>query len=134
MGVEMAEICLAKVSTPPAADRDLRYRCSVIREGQADEVRELQKLLKQWYSEEAKPMMDESMLAQLRAAQGEQFDIMLSEMFIEHHAMQIQNCRAVYDRVFHYQLTNMCLHMVAQQEAEIKDFQSVIARHGAVPH
>ena len=130
MGVEMAELCVQKVTAPPPqTDDDLRALCAQIAAAQSAEVQQLQQWLLQWYgiAYEGRPR---GTLKPLERLSGEQFDVAISEEFIEHHAVQIENSLRCLQEAFHPELLETCKNQIVTQSEEILDFRLILMDHG----
>ena len=131
MGVEMAELCMEKTTPPPPeGDATLVERCAVIAEDQAQEAQMLQDWLRDWYGVEFEPKMSSGQLNKLIKAEGEEFDIEVAGMFIEHHLRQIKESQKCLERAFHEELLDLCQHMIAEQSANIIVFRDILQQHG----
>jgi uncharacterized protein (DUF305 family) len=132
MGVEMAELCVEKTTPPPPdADTRLRELCSTIAADQAVEAQQLMTWLRDWYGIEFEPKMSGGgMMAKLEEAEGEAFDIEVSEMFIDHHMRQIKSSTKCLVRAWHDQLEAQCQQMIDVQSAEIVVFTEILEAHG----
>lgn len=132
MGAEMAEICLDRATPPPPeADTELRDLCATIAEVQPQEAEQLQQWLTDWYGISFEPKTRSGPLRRLQRAEGEEFDVLVSEMFIDHHLAQIRNSTTCLERADHRELLEMCQQMIAQQSAEIIVFRNILEQHGA---
>jgi len=132
MGAEMAEICLNRATPPPPeADTELRDLCATIAEVQSQEAEQLQQWLTDWYGISSEPKMPPGPLRRLQRAEGETFDVLVSEMFIDHHLQQIRNSATCLERADHRELLEMCQQMIAEQSAEIIVFRDILDQHGA---
>ena len=91
--------------------------------------------LRDWYGVEKQPTMpndplggDMSDMEELEAAApGEDFDVMVSEMFIEHHLLQIARSIRCLRKAEHDELRSLCAEQIRMQAAEIPVFEKVIA-------
>jgi uncharacterized protein (DUF305 family) len=123
--LKMGKICARK-----GERNKLRNVCPEIVEAQSEEIDQMQRWLKRWYDEEKSPELDEQMtndLEELRdARRGEDFDVMVSEMFIEHHELQIRRSERCVEKAAHKRLVAMCEEQIDLQGAEIKVFEKVI--------
>jgi uncharacterized protein (DUF305 family) len=123
--VKMGKICDRK-----AERRKLKQVCPEIAEAQAEEIDVMQRWLKRWYDKEEKPRLDEQMRADLEelrdALRGEDFDVMVSEMFIAHHEEQIHHSHRCMEKAIHKRLVRMCQEQIEVQGDEIKIFEKVI--------
>ena len=132
MGVEMAELCVEKVTAPPPeSDAQIRDLCSQIAAAQSAEAQQLQEWLQQWYgiTYEGQPR---GTLQPLERLSGEEFDIAISEEFIEHHAGQIESSLECLQRAFHPDLLEICNTQIAVQSAEILAFRFILMDHGVL--
>ena len=128
MGVEMAFVCQDKA----VSDR-LNDMCVRIEQDQAQEIITLDGYLSDWYGQGYEPVLTEQDvmdLQMLRGLEGRQFDIGISEMFIEHHRMIIDRSEEALARVEHQELLGLAQGIIAKQSAEIAEFESVIAEAG----
>jgi uncharacterized protein (DUF305 family) len=86
-----------------------------------------------WYGVEKHPELaqaDRADLAELRGLRGRRFDRGVSEMFIEHHEMQIDRSRSCLDQAEHHELIHTCMDQIETQSAEIKQFRKVLRSSG----
>ena len=124
-GVKMGEICVER-NTDPRLDRV----CSDIVRTQSQEIDEMRGYLRDWYGDDKQPMLDDMARHDLEelheAATGEEFDVLVSEMFIEHHRMQIRNSERCLRKAFHAELKDLCRRQIETQSREIEIFESVI--------
>lgn len=127
-GVKMGEICVEK-----NVDPRLDEVCSDIIANQSAEIEEMRGYLRQWYGQDKEPMLDESAqqdLAELRETEpGEEFDVLVSRMFIEHHRIQIRNSQKCLKKAFHPELRDLCRRQIEAQSREIEVFEAVIASY-----
>lgn len=131
MGVEMAELCIEKTTPPPPeGDATLVERCEMIRQAQAQQAELLQQWLLDWYGVEFEPKMSSGQLQKLIKAEGEEFDVEVTEMFIEHHLRQIKESQKCLERAYHDELLELCQLMIAQQSADIVVFRDILQQHG----
>ena len=134
MGVDMAELCLQKATPPPpATDQQLQELCGQIAAAQSAEVQQLQQWLLEWYgiTYEGRPRQRGTM-TRLERLQDEEFDIGISEEFIEHHSVQIENSVKCLQRAFHTELLQTCQDQIATQSEEILDFRVILMDHGVL--
>ena len=125
MGVEMAFVCQDKAVT----DR-LNNLCVRIEQDQAQEIITLDGYLSDWYGQGYEGVLTEQDvmdLQMLRGLEGRQFDIGISEMFIEHHRMIIDRSEEALARVEHQELLGLAQGIITKQSAEIGELESVIA-------
>lgn len=124
-GVKMGEICVER-NTDPRLDPV----CSDIIEMQSQEIDEMRAYLRDWYGYDKEPMLDDMAredLEELREARrGEEFDVLVSEMFIEHHRLQIRNSERCLKKAFHPELKDLCQRQIEAQSSEIEIFEAVI--------
>jgi uncharacterized protein (DUF305 family) len=133
MAVEMGELCVAK-----GQHRKLRRVCGDIVENQSAEIEEMRGYLRAWYGQDKEPMMpddpldgDQSDMAELEAAAvGDEFDVMVSEMFIEHHLLQIARSKRCLRKAYHEELKDLCRRQIETQAGEIRVFHKVIKSYG----
>jgi uncharacterized protein (DUF305 family) len=133
MAVEMGELCVDKGRHPK-----LRRVCGDIVENQSAEIEEMRGYLRAWYGQDKEPMMpddpldgDQSDMAELEAAAvGEEFDVMVSEMFIEHHLLQIARSKRCLRKAYHDELKDLCRRQIETQAGEIRVFHKVIKAYG----
>lgn len=131
MGVMMAEMCLEKATEPPpAADQTLVDLCAEIAAAQAAQAQTLQAWLLEWYGIDFDPKLSGGGMNRLERATGEQFDVLVSEMFIDHHLGQIRMSADCLVRAEHPDLLSMCDQMIASQASEIVIFRGILAAHG----
>ena len=132
LGVAMAQLCIQNTTPPPPpSDADLVALCQRIAAAQSAEVQTLRSWLAQWYGVQYEGRIAQpGTLQRLERLSGEEFDIMISEMFIEHHARQIQNSLDCLQRAFHLQLLQLCQQQIATQSEEIVEFRVILMDHG----
>lgn len=131
MGVEMANLCVQKTTAPPPeGDATLRERCAMIAADQSAEAQQLMTWLEEWYGIEFEPKMSDGMLTKLEKAQGEEFDIEVTEMFIEHHLRQIRESTKCLYRAGHDELQQFCQHTIDVQSADIVVLTDILEQHG----
>jgi uncharacterized protein (DUF305 family) len=129
MAVEMGELCVAKGTHPKLPDV-----CQDIVEDQSAEIEEMRGYLRDWYGYDKEPMMpddpldgDMSDMEELeQAAVGEAFDVLVSEMFIEHHLLQIARSKRCLRKAYHDELKDLCRRQIKTQAREIRIFDKVI--------
>jgi len=122
MAVRMAEQCVAK-----AEHGRLRDQCAEIAETQGEEIRTMRSWLRRWYHTDHKPQLGPSERAQLRelaSVHGARFEVMVMDMFIDHHAIALVRAEDCIKRAYHDRLRNTCRMIVETQRAEIVRFQS----------
>ena len=92
LGVAMAELCIEKATPPPPeSDARLVQLCEQIRTEQLAEAQQLQQWLLDWYGIAYEGRIAQpGTLQRLERLEGEEFDIEISEAFIEHHSRQIE--------------------------------------------
>lgn len=128
MGVEMAFVCQDNA----VSDR-LNDLCVRIEQDQAQEIITLDGYLSDWYGQGYEPVLTEQDvmdLQMLRGLEGRQFDIGISEMFIEHHRMIVDRSEEALARVEHQELLGLAQGIITKQSAEIAEFEAVIAEAG----
>lgn len=128
MGVEMADIALDK-----AVSARLNDLSSTIKQDQTQEIDQVKGYLSEWYGQTYDPMLtpqDMMDLDMLRALDGREFDIGVSEMFIEHHRGIIARSEEALTRVEHPELMAVAQGIITKQSAEIPVFESIIAEAG----
>lgn len=131
MGVEMGEMCLERAPDPlTAGDQTLIELCAQIIAAQSAQAEMLMGWLRDWYGIEFEPKLSGGGMNRLDRATGEEFDIMVSEMFIDHHLQQIRMSSDCLVRAEHPELLSLCEQMIASQAAEIVTFRQVLAAHG----
>ena len=69
------------------------------------------------------------MLTKLEKEEGEEFDVEVSEMFIEHHLRQIRESTKCLVRAWHDELREFCQHTIDVQTADILMFRQVLEQH-----
>jgi len=122
MAVRMAEQCVAK-----ARHERLRDQCTEIAEMQGEEIQMMRSWLRRWYGTDHKPHLGLSERAQLRelaSVHGARFEIMVMQMFIDHHAIAVIRAEDCIRRAYHERLREACRMMVETQLAEIVRFRS----------
>jgi uncharacterized protein (DUF305 family) len=122
MAVRMAEQCVAK-----ARHERLRDQCAEIAKAQGEEIRMMRSWLRRWYGTDHKPRLGMSERAQLRelaSVHGARFEIMVMEMFIDHHAVAIIRAEDCIDQAYHKRLREACEMIVETQRAEIARMRS----------
>lgn len=124
-GVKMGEICVEKNT-----DSRLDEACADIIEAQSQEIEEMRGYLRDWYGEDKEPMLDAQALSDLEelreAEPGKEFDVLISEMFIEHHLMQIERSESCLKKASHDELKDLCERQIEMQSEEIEVFEAVI--------
>ena len=134
MGVEMGNLCVSK-----GRSRKLRDVCSDIFANQSQEIEEMRGFLSDWYGTDKQPEMpnnpldgDMADMEELETAPpGRSFDTLVSEMFIEHHLLQIARSKRCLRRGEHVELKQLCAEEIDTQTREIGTFERVIrGRHG----
>jgi len=131
MGVMMAEMCVEKATDPPpAADQTLVDLCAQIAAAQAAQAETLQTWLLDWYGIDFEPKLSGGGMNRLERATGEEFDVLVTDMFIDHHLRQIRMSDDCLVRAEHPELLSMCEQMIASQAAEIVTFRGILAAHG----
>jgi uncharacterized protein (DUF305 family) len=133
MAVEMGELCVDRGRHPK-----LRRVCGEIVRNQSAEIEEMRGYLRDWYGQDREPMMpdnpldgDQSDMAELEAAAaGREFDVMVSEMFIEHHLLQIARSTRCLRKAYHEELKDLCRRQIETQAGEIRVFHRVISAYG----
>jgi uncharacterized protein (DUF305 family) len=126
LAVRMAEQCTAK-----AKHARLRDQCAEIAEAQREEVRTMRSWLRRWYRTDHQPqlgMAERAQLRELAAAHGARFEIMVMQMFIDHHAIAIIRAEDCVRRAYHARLRDLCRMMVATQLEEIARFRHFLRR------
>ena len=122
MAVRMAQLCVAK-----ARHEQLRDQCAEIAKAQGEEIQMMRSWLRRWYGTDHKPKLGLServQLHELASAHGARFEIMVMEMFIDHHAVAIIRAEDCIHRAYHERLLEMCHMMVETQRAEIARMRS----------
>jgi uncharacterized protein (DUF305 family) len=133
MAVEMGELCVAKATHPKLPDV-----CQDIVENQSAEIEEMRGYLRDWYGYDKQPMMpddpldgDMADMEELEAAAvGEEFDVLVSTMFIEHHLLQIARSKRCLRKAYHDELKDLCRRQIKAQTREIRIFHKVIHAYG----
>jgi uncharacterized protein (DUF305 family) len=124
-GVRMGELCVETATV----DR-LRDVCSEIVTGQSEEIQELRSFLRGWYESDKQPELsrkDQRDLAHLQSLDGPAFDVAVSQMFIEHHGIQVKRSTRCLKRAFHEELRDICARQIELQSAEIEQFERILA-------
>jgi uncharacterized protein (DUF305 family) len=137
MGVEMAELCVVKAEHPKLPDV-----CQDIVDNQSAEIEEMRGYLRDWYGTDKEPMMpdnpldgDMSDMEELEEAPpGEEFDVLVSEMFIEHHLLQIARSKRCLRKAEHEDLKDLCRRQIKTQAGEIRIFHKVVHSYGHDKH
>jgi uncharacterized protein (DUF305 family) len=122
MAVRMAQQCVAK-----AKHEQLRDQCAEIARMQGEEIRMMRSWLQRWYSTDHRPHLGLSERAQLRelaAAHGAKYEIMVMEMFIDHHAVALLRAEDCITRAYHDRLRDTCQMIIETQRAEIARFRT----------
>lgn len=131
MGVMMGEMCVEKATPPPPSeDATLVTLCQQIIEAQTEEAAMLQTWLADWYGITYEPNLTGGGMNRLARATGEEFDIMVSDMFIDHHLRQIRMSDDCLVRAEHEELQDLCAEMIAAQASEITQFEDILEAHG----
>lgn len=129
MAVEMGELCVEK-----GEHRKLKDVCADIVQDQSSEIEEMRGYLRDWYGTDKEPMMpddpldgDMSDMEELEQADvGEEFDVLVSKMFIEHHLLQIARSKRCLRKAHHDELKDLCRRQIKTQGREIRIFHEVI--------
>lgn len=130
MGVMMADMCIEQATDPPpTADETLVDLCAQIAAAQAAQAETPQTWLSEWYGIDFDPRLSGGGMNRLERATGEEFDVMVSETFIDHHLRQIRMSDDCLARAEHPELLSMCEQMIASQAAEILIFREIVAAH-----
>jgi uncharacterized protein (DUF305 family) len=122
MAVRMAQQCTAR-----AKHERLRDQCAEIAEMQGEEIRMMRSWLRRWYHTDHKPHLGPSERVQLRelaSVHGARFEIIVMDMFIDHHAVALIRAEDCINQAYHDRLRNTCRMMVEIQRAEIIRFRS----------
>lgn len=134
LAVQMGEMCLDKATAPPpSSDQTLRDTCAQIVATQTQQIEQLQTWLEDWYGitkEPELPPNGDEMLDKLRRAEGEEFDIEVSKMFIQHHQSFLPDAAKCIRTAYHDELRDLCEEMYAAQRSEIEVFKSILNDHG----
>lgn len=134
LGVQMGRLCVDKATAPPpSSDQTLRDTCAQIVATQTQQIQQLQAWLKDWYGITKQPELPpngEQMLDKLRRAQGEDFDIEVSRMFIRHHQSFLPDADRCTDTAYHAELRGLCAEMYDTQLREIQVFKGILNDHG----
>jgi uncharacterized protein (DUF305 family) len=124
--VKMGELCVRKTTLP-----SVREVCKDIVEAQRREISELRTWLRNWYGTDEQPSLDaqgRQMLEMLRSTSGRDFDIAISQAFIEHHGMMLPMASSCMATAEHDALENLCEEMFEAQLVEIRFFGEIIDR------
>jgi uncharacterized protein (DUF305 family) len=122
MAVRMAKQCVAK-----AKHDQLRDQCAEIAEMQSEEIRMMRSWLRRWYQTDHRPHLGPSERAQLRelaSVHGARFEIMVMQMFIDHHAVALIRAEDCINQAYHDRLRDTCRMIVETQREEIARFRS----------
>ena len=134
LAVQMGEMCLDKATAPPpSSDQTLRDTCAQIVATQTQQIEQLQTWLQEWYGitkEPELPPNGDEMLEMLAEADGEEFDIEVSEMFIQHHKSFLPDAAKCIRTAYHDELRDLCEEMYAAQQREIEVFKGILNDHG----
>lgn len=131
MGVEMGEMCVEEAPDPlVAGDQMLIELCAQIVAAQSAQAEMLMGWLLEWYGIEFEPKLPRGAMNRLERASGEEFDVLVSEMFIDHHSQQIRMSDDCLLRAWHGDLRTLCQQMIATQASEILVFRQILEAHG----
>lgn len=134
LAIQMGELCVSKTTAPPpSSDETLRSTCEEIVAAQTEEMQLLQSWLADWYGIDKEPELPpggEQMLEMLSEAQGEEFDIMVSRMFIRHHWTFLPKADQCTETAFHDQLRDLCQQMYTTQRSQVETFKAILNDHG----
>jgi uncharacterized protein (DUF305 family) len=122
MAVRMAKQCVAK-----AKHERLRDQCAEIAEMQGQEIRTMRSWLRRWYDTDHRPHlgpMERAQLRELASAHGAKYEIMVMQMFIDHHAVALVRAEDCIRRAYHDRLRDACQMIIETQRAEIARFRS----------
>ncbi len=98
---------------------------------QASQAQLLQGWLQEWYGIGFEPKLSGGSMNRLDRADGEEFDILVSERFIGHHLGMIRMADDCLIRAEHSELLSLCQQIIAAQASEITTFREILADHGA---
>jgi uncharacterized protein (DUF305 family) len=126
MAVLMAEQCTAR-----ARHERLSGQCAEIAEAQREGIRTMRSWLRRWYGTDHQPelgMVERAQLRELASALGARFEVMVMQMFIDHHAVAIIRAEDCVRRAYHGRLRELCRTMVEMQLEEIARFRQFLRR------
>lgn len=122
--LKMGELCAQKATLD-----ELKAICADIVAAQSSEIQLMQGYLADWYGIQKEPGLspaDQQMLAELAAAEEDEFNIMISEGFIEHHKLQVRRSKSCLRRAYHSELKDLCREQIEIQSREIQQFKSIL--------
>lgn len=118
MAIEMADLCVRRATHEPLVEL-----CREIIESQREEVNSMRAWLKRWYRVSHEPTVDPadmSMLAELAALSGPEFEVAFMQMMIEHHRKAILDATECVDEAYHDELDSVCHNIIGTQKKEIR--------------
>jgi uncharacterized protein (DUF305 family) len=132
--VEMAEAAVDKAARP-----ELKETARRMMTAQREEVERMQGWREQWYAGSAQAVNREMMqtggaqhtdLSQMRAAAGEEFDLMFLSMMIPHHEGAVAMSRDALNRAEHAEVKRFAQKLIADQQREIQQMRQWQAAWG----
>lgn len=134
LAVQMGELCIDKTTAPPpSSDETLRQICAQTVAAQSQQIELLQTWLADWYGIEKEPQLPpngDQILEKLRDAEGEEFDIELSEEFLKHHWTFLPDADRCTETAYHDELRDLCDQMYASQRQQVQTFKMILNDHG----
>ena len=80
------------------------------------------------------PPSGEQMLAKLREAQGEEFDVEVSKDFLRHHWTFLPDADRCTETAYHSELRDLCEMMYSDQRRQVETFKLILNDHGLNRH
>lgn len=119
MAVMMAEECLEK-----ASHEELIQMCNDIIVMQSEEMMMMQSWLLDWYGISYEPQMKHHMGGHHETMDSAEFEVMLMDMMIKHHAGAVKDAQKCQDRAYHDELIGLCENIEITQTQEITTMQT----------
>jgi len=133
LAVQMGELCVEKTTAPPSSDATLRQTCEQIVAAQSQQTELLQGWLADWYGIEKEPQLPpngDQILDKLRDAEGEEFDVEVSEEFLKQHWTFLPDADRCTETAYHGELRDLCQQMYASQRQQVETFKMILDDHG----
>ncbi|MFD6951215.1 DUF305 domain-containing protein [Nocardiopsis sp. TSRI0078] len=133
--VTMAELAQGR------AGEEVRALAEEIQAAQGPEIDQLNALLESWAQEPAQDMegmdhdgmtgmMSEEQMAELEAAEGEEFDTMFLQMMIEHHEGAVETAQTELDEGTNPEVRELAQQVIDAQRAEIEQMNEMLGAEG----
>lgn len=133
--VTMAELAQGR------AGEEVRALAEEIQAAQGPEIDQLNALLESWGQEPAQGMegmghegmtgmMSEEQMAELEAAEGEEFDTIFLQMMIEHHEGAVEMAQTELDEGTNPEARELAQQVVDAQRAEIEQMNEMLGADG----